>query len=377
MRSVRIIKEEEPVKIKAAADRRPTALGVHIYAGGFTLGVQAAGFRVLAHMEEWPFGVETVRTNLGLPVYQGLDTWDRAVEKYKGKVVWLYGNPPCAAWSTAGHRPTKENGGKSTSDVDRCLCDPRVDCTRRLFALVPRIDPTVFTWESVAAATRAGAPFVQERSEMMVKLGFRVYQVLFDGHDTGLPQHRRRFFFVASKKRIRWEKGDKAGLTPRDAWEGLVDDGAGAKLTNPAYVGLLKRMPKNKMGKLRHFFDTENPDESKLARNPTTGNVIGRPGYLQIRIALDEVGPTIVGNTNYMHPFRNGYLTVREQAALCGWPNDYVFAGRGVAVQYQQIARAVLPPAAQWLGENVMRALKADEPAKPGITLVDFLHGGG
>lgn len=357
-------------------DTRPTALGVHIYAGGFTLGVQKAGFRVLAHLEEWPFGVETVKNNLHLPVYQGLDSWDDAVAKYAGKVRWLYGNPPCAAWSTAGHRPVKQDVG-SVTDVDRWQKDARVDCTRRLFALVPRIRPEVFTWESVAAATRAGAPFVEECTKEMVAQGFRVYQVLFDGHDTGLPQHRRRFFFVASKWRIRWEKGNKAGLTPRDAWAKLGDPGPGANLVNPLYVNLLKRMKKNKMTKLRHFFDRENPDESKLKRNPKTGNVIGRPGYLQIRVGLDEVGPTIVGNTNYMHPLEPRYLTVKEQAALCGWPKDYKFAGKGLAVQYQQIARAVLPPAAKWLADNVMRGLEAAEPSKPGLTRVDFLHGEG
>src|SRR6185369_10322557 len=80
--------------------KKPTALGAHIYAGGFSLGVRRH-FDVLCHFEEWKFGVATVEQNLKIPVHVGEpSTWP--INEYTGYVDFVYCNPPCAPWSRAG-----------------------------------------------------------------------------------------------------------------------------------------------------------------------------------------------------------------------------------------------------------------------------------
>ena len=51
------------------ATRKPTAVGMHIFAGGFSVGVQQAGFEVACHLETSAYGVQTARDNLKIPVF--------------------------------------------------------------------------------------------------------------------------------------------------------------------------------------------------------------------------------------------------------------------------------------------------------------------
>ncbi len=347
-------------------DGRPTALGVHIYAGGFTIGVQRAGFRVLGHLEEWPFGVETSKKNLGVRVFQGLDTWDDAVRRFAGKVDWLYGNPPCASWSVAGRKVADKE-----RNVDRWAKDGRTDCTRRLFALIPRVNPTVFTWESVAAAKKNGAVFVDERSEEAMKLGFRVYHVLFDGYDCGLPQHRRRFFFVASKVRIPFERPSMKHTTVREALAKVKDPGDAIDTRDYA-VKILKRMPKGVAGSLHHYFNKMWKGRTGDVPRNKHGQVKGRPGFLHKRVPWDGPAPTVTGGYHLYHPDENRVLSPTEQKVLCGYPLSYEFAG-SISAQYAQIGKAVLPPSAEWLARCVMAGIEAGEKVSPKVVQRNYL----
>lgn len=78
-----------------------TAVGCFIFAGGFTVGVKAAGFDVLCHLEgDGGYGVPTVRLNFpDLPIYFGSDKWPLdALSDID--VDYVFGNPPCLAGFT-------------------------------------------------------------------------------------------------------------------------------------------------------------------------------------------------------------------------------------------------------------------------------------
>src|SRR5260370_23897113 len=78
-----------------------TALGVYIFGGGFTVGVKRAGFRVLGHLEDGPFGVSTAKRNhpeLSGHIHTDPASWP--LDQF-GMVDFVYGNPPCAPWSQA------------------------------------------------------------------------------------------------------------------------------------------------------------------------------------------------------------------------------------------------------------------------------------
>ena len=67
------------------------------------------------------------------------------------------------------------------------------------------------------------------------------------------------------------------------------------------------------------------------------------------RMAWDKPAPTIkrecshVGNGRYVHPNENRLCSLRELAALQGFPNDFVFNGAAVSNMYRHIGDAVPP----------------------------------
>ena len=114
---------------------RPEALGVYIFAGGFTLGVKKH-FRVIAHLEDGPYGSGTMRHNQpDVELFASPSTWleDGRLERFK-HMPWIYGNPPCAPWSSAGHLPNMKAKLATHGVAAKYEVDPRVECVRKQFA---------------------------------------------------------------------------------------------------------------------------------------------------------------------------------------------------------------------------------------------------
>ncbi len=343
-----------------------TALGCHIYAGGFTLGVRRH-FKVLGHLEEGAFGVETAKKNLGVMVTMGAEIWpDKPVSQ---GLDLLYGNPPCASWSIAGVK-VKD---KEERNEKRWSKDARTDCTLTLFAQMDIHRPKIFIWECVSAAMRNGRAFIDQRAEECVNRGYRVHLVTFNVRDCGLPQTRKRFFFVASKVKLAMAHPNKTYidyLTVRHALSSLPKDAPkeSAKISDN-YLRVLKSMQPGEKSLHKAFMRSM---VGKVVRMNDHGGVIGRPGFLNQRLQWDEPAPTITGGPQFFHPSENRALTVIEQQVLCGYPADYQFVG-SIGDRYAQIAKACLPPAADWIGSIARRGLSLAIPSTPGIEEHDYL----
>jgi DNA (cytosine-5)-methyltransferase 1 len=342
---------------------KPTAIGAHIYAGGHTLGVRAAGFDAPVHLEEWPFGVETSIKNLGVEVRVGRENW-RASE-FQGCVDWLYSNPPCAAFSMGG---TRKHWSK----------DARPEYTLQCFALIDDVEPAVFSWECVARAAKA-KDFQRERVAFCHERGYDVHAVLLDVADCGLPSRRRRFFFVASRIELDFERPAHAPSTPRIAWSDC--DPGPIVPVDPCTDAVLRTMPPGKGSLADHFMLTHSKQTRKEwyqsgHRSSKEGVVKGRPGFMNRRLAWDEPAFTVAGGQHLFHPDEPRGLTVREQQLLLGYPADYEFVGTPKQA-YAQIGKAVTPPAARWLGRQVFRGLERGDVVrgrKPLTVLWDFLE---
>jgi hypothetical protein len=85
--------------------------------------------------------------------------------------------------------------------------------------------------------------------------------------------------------------------------------------------------------------------------------VVGRPPFSVKRLrALNEPSHVITGGRSFIHPVEHRYLTVEEQAALCGYPRGYRFIGP-VGGRYAQIGKAVMPPVGEYLARIVAAGL--------------------
>lgn len=335
--------------------RRPTALGCYIFAGGFTLGVRKH-FDVLAHFEEGPYGTATAQHNipeLRGHVYTDPSSWPTG--DYSPDFV--YGNPPCAPWSAGSH-------GRRVP----WRLDPRTGCAQRLYALVDRMRPKVWAWESVRPAFTKGREMVDGFVSNMPK-GYTATALLVEGTRHGVPQRRPRFFLVLSQYDVPWEPTwVKKTPTAGAAIRGLP--------RKPA-----KDFPKNMValaphvepgGKPVHVFNERNKRVvAKAAADGT--NVPGRPPYLCRRIDGSTQSFTITGGPNFIHPTQDRWLSVPEQAALCGYPPGFEFLG-SINNQYAQVAQAVMPPVGGYIARMAAAAIKAKKPGRGGFEQVEVFQ---
>ena len=343
---------------------KPKAVGAYIFAGGFTHGILEAGFDVVSQLEEGEYGVATSRLNHpGVPVYPAKvgppgAGWPTEALMDAG-IDLVYANPPCAPFSNAAR-------SKAGTPSDRWKDDPRTACIRNAFSLLASIRPRVWVWESVQAAFTNGRGLIDELTEDARMLGYQASYVLFENAKLGVPQYRPRLFVVFHDINLRWEYPGLDLITVREAFDPItsgeiIDDSPDPprpRQGNHAlqdYLTVLEATPPGT--KLRKAWELLNPDPSLWRRN-AQGNVVGRPCFLDRRLAWDVPSKTITGGATNFHPEESRYITVMEQQLLCGYPPEYAFVGP-LSSMYAQTAQAVMPPTGKWLGDIVRRGIEA------------------
>lgn len=348
--------------------KRFTAVGAYVFAGGFTVGVKAAGFDVLCHLEGSPsYGVEVVRLNFpGLPVHEGYDDWPVGELSPKRGVDLVYGNPPCAAWS--GNNPNSHVVGAWRDD-------PRVGCTYEHFSLLEKLRPKVWMWESVTQAPVKGRELVDELTAKAMRMGYSVTEVFHDAKDMGTPQSRKRWFMVAHM--VELDFSEQFLLPEVPAVEALAEVRLkpGAK---PAYdterndllEGHLKSLRPG--GRVRTLWESLNPESARVKKE--NGHTLGRIGFGHVR--LRDTGPaTATVGYAMAHPIEDRFLHVNEVQALAGFPQSYVFPqSNNGAKELDWIARGVCPTVGEWFARRVADGLSKNvKVITPKVRVVDLI----
>jgi DNA (cytosine-5)-methyltransferase 1 len=344
---------------------KPTAVGAYVFAGGFSVGVRSAGFNVLAHLEDGPYGAKTVHANLReVKIFDVPDTWP--IRQLKDQVDFIYANPPCAPFSSAGMSPLHHRGVKD----EWYKKDPRVNCIHRTIGLLA-IRPKVLAFESVAQIWKKARPLILELASTARDQGYSVTCILFNNVDVGVPQaHRKRFFFIAHRVAFNPQPPNGHHVSVQEAIAHLAKDPGEGYPANPKYatVCAYTRPGQN----LRDAWNKKHPD---AAPDPKTGRMKGRPGFSEKRLKWEGPGNTAIGGPKLWHPDEVRYLTVREQQVYCTYPVDYQFVTKSIHEKYAQIAQAVLPAVGKWLGSKVQKALLLRERRKkPHVKLLNYLE---
>lgn len=336
-------------------NRELTAAGAYIFAGGSTIGTEKH-FNVLAHLEDRPpYGGRTFRLNRPwIPIYAGHDRWGAAP---LSGIDYLYCNPPCAIVSVAGR--SVQHG------VDSWKSDPRTSCIHRCFAEFKQRRPKFFTLESVCQLYTRARELVDELEREALDMGYAVTHLFIDARWHGVPQRRRRYFFMAHDT-------DFTPVTPNygppktvgEALE-LVDEPGYVHPSTERWKSLFHKL---KPGEgLRHRWELEHP-EPTWKRN-AQGGVIGRPRQMEHRIWLDRPTGAFIGDF-FVHPTKHRRLGLEEAKALCGFPADWQFANPAQA--FSELARGVMPPVAEWLARSVAQSIRHGKPAAPVSRVLDL-----
>lgn len=319
------------------------ALDLFAGAGGLSLGLKWAGFRVIGAIENNELAVKAYRRN-----HPGTRIWAEDIRKVsasavarslrlpRGRLDLLAGCPPCQSFSVMQTR----NWSRRVRDRENK--DLLFEFLRFIRGLLPK---TVML-ENVPGLARDSrlAAFRRE----LRKLGYSSQYQVLDAADYGVPQRRRRLILVAGRYGVpqlphptgrRQTVKDAIGYLqwptrPADPLH-KIGENRSAKVRD-----LIRRIPKNGGSRADLGASDQLPCHRRV------------DGFKDVygRMAWGDVAPTITcGFVNpskgrFLHPTQNRAITLREGALLQTFPRRYFFPlDRGKFAAAELIGNA-LPP---------------------------------
>jgi DNA (cytosine-5)-methyltransferase 1 len=161
------------------------ALSLFSGGGGMDIGFDRAGYAHVANYEIMEGAASVLRAaHPDWTVYGGDEGDVRNVRwaQYRGKVDVLHGGPPCQPFSTAGRQ-------KGSTDVR--------DMIPQLVKAVKAVKPQAFICENVSGlAAKRFKEYVQKTIYDPLQKTYKIFQFELNAADFGVPQRRKRVFFV-------------------------------------------------------------------------------------------------------------------------------------------------------------------------------------
>lgn len=185
--------------MRPKAANRWTCLDLFCGCGGFSLGMERAGFQCLAAIDFNPEAVAVFKHNFP-HVPQALE---KDLTKFTpanlaklisvDHVDAIVGGPPCQGFSTVRQVDGANNGS-------RLVEDPRRHLYQEFLKYVGFFRPKVFVMENVLGIRSAsgGEYFTRVQKEARA-IGYRVHAQVEDCVELGLPQKRRRQLFIGTR----------------------------------------------------------------------------------------------------------------------------------------------------------------------------------
>lgn len=322
------------------------AIDLFCGAGGLTVGLQKAGFDVLAGVEISQPAIETYSLNHKKHELYDIDIRELSPNKVlndlglkKGELDLLAGCPPCQGFST--HRT--RNRVTSIDDI-------RNDLVFEFVRFVKGMMPKTIMMENVPGLAKDKRMY-QVRIELM-NLGYIFDEttiVIRDAADYGVPQRRRRMIMLASRfGKVEEPKKITKRRTVRDAISKLKEPGSSNDVLHDLVVER-----SDKVQKIISLVPKDGGSRSNIPKKYWLPCHLKRPNsYRDVygRMAWDDVAPTITGGCyqpskgRYIHPDKDRGITLREAALLQTFPKSYKFSmSKGKAAVALMIGNA-LPP---------------------------------
>jgi DNA (cytosine-5)-methyltransferase 1 len=360
-----------------------TVVDLFCGAGGLSLGFKAAGFTTLCAADWNDSAVETYQMNLGKHAFKQ----DLTATFAPPPASVIVGGPPCQGFSSAGMRR---------------VGDKRNSLVSHFAALVQRLRPPAFVFENVEGfLTAEDGRHVFELLEPLIASGYRVHLRKINAANYGVPQHRKRVIAIGG---LGWDPtipeathsafgapGARSAYRHLPRTQTLAEALADLPLATLDPPGVpqghyyrplegvdLNRALALKAGETMRDLPEELHHDSYRRRanrrvmdGTPTEKRGGAPAGLR-RLRADEPSKAITGGarSEFLHPFEQRSLTIRECAKLQTFPDDFVFCGSS-AEQGQLIGNAVPPRLATSIAKTLAQDLLngPDVESKPGALL--------
>lgn len=331
-----------PLEPTMTQRKYPIAIDLFAGAGGLTLGLRRARFRVAAAVEIDSLAAETYSAN-----FPSIHLWEMDIRELSvarvlrelglrpGELDLLAGCPPCQGFSTLrslnGHQAVRDDRNELVLEFERFIRGLR---------------PRAVMLENVPGL--AADDRLTRLKGALEAMAYRVTCKVLDASKFGVPQRRRRMILVAGRRRtIGLASEEAAARTVRDAIGSLPDVGdSGDELHDlterraAKVVELIARIPK------------DGGSRGDLDRDAQLDCHIRCDGFHDVygRMSWNDVAPTITSGCinpskgRFLHPEKDRAITLREAALLQGFPPGHKFSlRRGKFAAAEMIGNA-LPP---------------------------------
>ncbi len=392
--------------------RRYTHIDCFAGPGGICTGLHASGIDTLVAIEYIKSCCDTYSANH--PEVHVINSDIRKVEAAQilpyipeDGVDIVTSGMPCETFSTAGNS-------------SRSFYDERQVLYREGIRIAKISKAKLLLFENVPAITSkkihkdSSTLVISMLKKELKEAGYGNYvQVILEADKFGVPQKRKRFFILAARHDDWWLSTPSPSCqritTVSDALAGLPDVEANSGVEATAYTeesseyerlmrddafwrrggkGInqvltnqmpmkhractLKRFGLLKQGEsLKTLFDRyQGADRVRLQQE----RVLPKKMFIKrnYRLVPDEASPTVTSHCldEFVHPYYDRALTVRECARLQSFPDSYNFVGgpyivphidRTVQDKYEQIGDAVPPLLAYAWGREIIHILERNE----------------
>lgn len=343
---------------------KPTAVSLFSGCGGMDLGFEQAGFSVEVANDFWKPAEKTYRKNFSDTTFLSGDIRDITTEQIQNHVSKdvdvLIGGPPCQGFSRLNN---------NTIRLDEMEKDDRNNLSLEFIRVCKALKPEYFVMENVFDLVNRETSDGELVKDLIIDtfdtIGYNVEARVLRAEEYGVPQKRRRMFFVGSRDSY-------PEFPPKTAKKPSVQMTAGEALTDvtESLPNMTHRdTSEDTLEKIRHIpqggYYKHLPDRLKTKEYPCecddksecehTKQIVKRYGTYLRRLNNSEPSLTVSRNP-LIHPTEDRYITPREKARLQTFPDDFVFVGNKVEV-VKQIANAVPPELAEAIGTQVKKGL--------------------
>lgn len=315
-------------------------------AGGLSEGFRMAGFDIVAGLDFDKWSMETFKENhkeakAVLEDIRKVSGEDLAKNIGTKNIDVIAGGPPCQGFSIAGRRDPK---------------DPRNSLFMEFIRIVNYFKPEWIVMENVfgirSMKTAKGENVIDILQKEFKKVGYDVIWKLLNAANFGVPQKRRRVFFLAHRdgKRFSFPLETHSNVSQRRI------DGSEIKKWIPVKNVLMKE---NEVDE--RYFHTPKMIEGfrrRKQRNKEKGNGFGwqilRPDEPSFTISARYWKDGSDALVMYS-PTKVRMLTERECARIQSFPDNFIFMGPKREV-YKQIGNAVPPLLAKAIAESIKKS---------------------
>lgn len=330
---------------------QPSCIELFAGAGGLALGLDQAGFHTLALIEKDKDAARTLQINR--PDWNVIcDDITQIVQKdlidlfdiAPYKLDLLSGGAPCQSFSYAGKRLGLE--------------DTRGTLFYSFAKFLEQLQPKVFLFENVKGLLNHDKGKTYHTIlEIFDNTGYTIQKAVLNAWDYGVPQKRERLITIGVRKdlnvKINFPDPHEYKPTLKDVLFD-VPESDGARYSEYK-KNIFELVPPG------GYWRDIPADIAKKYMKSCWEMGGGRTGILR-RLSLEEPSLAVLTTpsqkqTDRCHPFETRPFSIRENARIQSFPDNWKFFG-SVGSQYRQIGNAVPVSLAFEIGKKIYEGLK-------------------